>query len=43
MSLKRQPKPIGWVIAQTMKSKGEVVTLERDESGKITAIVEKQL
>ena len=35
--------PVGWVIAQATKPKGEVVTLERDESGRISAIVEKQL
>lgn len=35
--------PVGWMIAQTVKPKGEVVTLERDDSGRITAIVEKQL
>jgi len=35
--------PVGWVVAQTVKPKGEVVTLERDESGRISAIVEKSL
>lgn len=35
--------PASWVIFQTLKPKGEVVTLERDESGRISAIVEKQL
>jgi len=35
--------PVGWVIAQSVKPKGEVVTLERDAEGRVTAIVEKQL
>jgi len=36
--------PAGWVLAQALKPKqGSVVTLDRDETGRITAIVEKQL
>jgi len=35
--------PTGWCIAQAVKPKGEVVTLERDAEGRVTAIVEKQL
>lgn len=35
--------PAAYVLAQTIKPKGEVVTLERDDSGRIMAIVEKQL
>ena len=35
--------PVSWIIAQSVKPKGEVVTLERDAEGRVTAIVEKQL
>ncbi len=36
--------PCGYVVAQALKPKTDsVVTLERDGSGRITAIVEKQL
>lgn len=36
--------PVGWVAAQYLKPKSDsVVTLERDEKGRIQAIVEKQV
>ena len=36
--------PIGWIIAQAIKPKEDsVVSLERDSSGRITAILEKKL
>jgi len=36
--------PAGWCIAQALKPKTDsLVTLERDETGRITSIMEKQL
>jgi hypothetical protein len=35
--------PAGWVVAQTFLPKGDVVALERDEHGRIIAIVEKPI
>jgi hypothetical protein len=35
--------PAGWVVVQMFRSNGDIVALERDSNGNITAIVEKQL
>lgn len=36
--------PVGYVVAQALRPKDDsVVTLERDEVGRITAILEKHL